>query len=773
MFIVKEKTDGQMIKSQMVDIFGEIYWMAPSTFQFSPGDRKLINVIVTHVKQVSDVRGINYFQGNISENNIVKGIEQLMLENDDGSKVSENARRTRHFLNILQITATRNETRKRGGYRYDFQVKLFASYFRMIAGPLAYNIIQKNMPCALPSLSSTNRYINSSNCHIVEGILRSNELLIYLNERQLPLAVSISEDETHIVGRIQYDVKTNQIIGFTLPLNKSNGMPIPFSFPARNAPEILKHFAIENPISTYVNAIMAQPLSNKHIPAFCLMLFGSDGKYTANDVSFRWDHIKKELSLLGIHTLTVGSDGNPKYEAAMRRKLNLGSKSSIVNTDWFFCNEENTGGTFYTQDLPHIATKLRNWFLVRSYRKLQLPFGKKYFITLKHLYYLLDNFSKDRHLLTQTALNPADRQNFDTVLQICSERVTDLLKLSVDGSEATVFFLETIREILDSFMNPNLKPLQRIKKIWYRVLVIRLWRRFISLHRNYSLTDNFLTQNCYSCIEINAHCLIFIILHLRGINKPDHFLPSLFGSQQCENMFRKFRSFTTTYSSISNCSVKEMLARISKIGFSNEIKQMTSAYFEYSSFGTKNKGLQKTSSLETFELPSLEQIIEEVEQCKSDAIKTAIQFKLITEKEIHQPDIFSCKIKPYTPTRTQKDQLTPIMITKELKLSDLRGINLKNFPEKTDIDESSPFIELFSGKYKNRVVVKKSSLCWLLRKDWRRVSSDRLRRVQCSSQNNIFTRQAKRLQSKKHNKRPRLMYPYKAINKRFNWRSSK
>lgn len=146
-----------------------------------------------------------------------------------------------------------------------------------------------------------------------------------------------------------------------MPLDKSNDMPIPFSFPARNAPEILQHFTNENSISTYVNAIMAQPLSKKHIPAFCLLLFGSDGKYTANDVSFRWDHIKKELSLLGIHTLTFGSDGNPKYEAAMRRKLNLGSKSNIVNTDWFFCDETNADGTFFWQDIPHVGTKLRNW----------------------------------------------------------------------------------------------------------------------------------------------------------------------------------------------------------------------------------------------------------------------------------------------------------------------------------------------------------------------------------------------------------------------------
>lgn len=162
-----------MIKSKMVDLFEEIYWMNPNQFKFAPGDRKLIIAIVAHVKQVIGTRGIQIFQ-NDSVNNVIKGIEQLSLHNENDSKFSENAKRTRNFLNILQTTASRNETRQQGGYRYDHQLKLFASYFRMMAGPLAYNTIQKNIPCALPSLPSTNRYIRSSNCHIVEGILRCN-----------------------------------------------------------------------------------------------------------------------------------------------------------------------------------------------------------------------------------------------------------------------------------------------------------------------------------------------------------------------------------------------------------------------------------------------------------------------------------------------------------------------------------------------------------------------------------------------------------------------
>lgn len=75
----------------------------------------------------------------------------------------------------------------------------------------------------------------------------------------------------------------------------------------------------------------------------------------------------------------------------------------------------------------------------------------------------------------------------------------------------------------------------------------------------------------------------------------------------------------------------------------------------------------------------------------------------------------------------------PITTTKQLQLSDLSSICLKIFPEKTEIEESSPFVELLFENQSHRVVVKKTSLCWLLRKDWQKLSNDRLKRVQCSN----------------------------------------
>lgn len=306
------------------ELFGKIFVNNPTQFEFLPGERLLIKELVVHVRQIVDSGGKN------------KGLHHFRISNSSLEAKNNNKTtkapelqqkmvdsRTHLLLGKFLDAANRNSLRKKGGYRYDSDIKRYSSYLRMICGPLAYETIQKNLESALPSLTSTNRYIKSANCHVVEGILRSEELLLYLKERNLPLVVSLSEDATRIIGRVQYDANTNQIIGFTLPLNVSNGMPVPYSFPAGSAQEIYGHFSNDNSISNFLNVIMAQPV-NVNAKPFCLLAFGSDNVYTSDDVSKRWTFICAELEKIGIKVLTISSDSDPRYNAAMRLLSILG-----------------------------------------------------------------------------------------------------------------------------------------------------------------------------------------------------------------------------------------------------------------------------------------------------------------------------------------------------------------------------------------------------------------------------------------------------------------
>lgn len=176
-----------------------------------------------------------------------------------------------------------------------------------------------------------------------------------------------------MVGKVQYDSISNQLVGFVLPTNTKIGMPIPFAYPAKNAMEIINHFSNGNSVAAFLNVIMAQPFDGA--PPFCLLLYGSDNKYTASDVKKRWKYITAELNSLGISVLTISSDSDPKYNSAMRELSTIGSKNDKLK--WFSCTLHDEP-PFYVQDTIHIATKMRN-FLLRLLRKNsykhQFPFG--------------------------------------------------------------------------------------------------------------------------------------------------------------------------------------------------------------------------------------------------------------------------------------------------------------------------------------------------------------------------------------------------------------
>lgn len=697
------------------DIFGVVYATHPSRFEFRPGDIELIKKLASHVKNQVESGGLSHF---------TKCIDVKTEEPKNSSPLNEkdHATKTHYFLQKLLSAADQNEKREKGGYRYSADIKHFAAYLRMLVGPIAYETLQKNLSHSLPSLPSTNRYVRSSGCNITEGILRNEELSLYLAERSLARYVCISEDATRITGRVQYDSKSNQIVGFVLPLNNQNGMPIPFAFPARDAEEILRHFSSNNTESSFLNVIMAQPMGNA--PAFCLMVYGSDNKYTSLDVANRWKFINEELAKVNIKVLSFSSDSDPKYNKAMRVLSGLGFKTDFI---WFSCLG-NVRGPFYFQDWIHILTKLRNFLLRTMNDKKIVPFGTG-FIRIEHLFILLGMFSKDKHQLTPSTLNPIDRQNFKSVLRICHSRVTDLLKENIKDSQATVIFLQIMRDICDCFMDLDLTEVQQLRKMWYPLFLIRIWRDFIVSNKNYTLKDNFLSTNCYACLELNAHSMVQCMMYLRDINKPELFKPHLFSSQPCENIFRDFRSMSSVYSTVTNCSMKEATSRFSNIQYQNHIIKLTEKQFIYPR--AKKTAVAKKNTT----LPSNDEIFREIEFCQTLAIRTARKLGLIKSNQRYDLN-YACKINPFTSVpetelKPTKSHNSMELKTIQLTTNDLKNIQLKNYSAKVNPNEiktTGPYVKIECSGNK-QIVVKKTSLCWLLSTECSKLSSDRLMRV--------------------------------------------
>lgn len=610
-------------------------------------------------------------------------------------------------------------------------MKMFAAYQRILCGRLCYETFKSNAEHALPSLRSIDRYISQYKSPIKEGVLRADELHRYLTDLNVPKFVSLSEDATRIENRIQYETGTNQLIGFVLPLNPQNGMPTPNVYLATSAARMESCFynvetSEERKRSSFVNVVMAQPLK-KSIPPFCILLFGTDSMYKSDDISKRWEHITAELRKRGIQVVSFASDSDPKFNSAMRRKFNLGRREDTTSPipNWY--NADLNVGYVTVQDTVHIGTKFRNRMLNR-----RMKIGD-YTISTDHLAAIMKSIPKTEHNLCGSTIAPIDRQNFASVLRICDRKVIDLLQNIIEESKGTVLYLKLLDNILRSFLDIALSP-ERIRLIWFSNFVLRIWKDFIKSHDTYTLKEHFITFNCYSCVEINAHSLVALILFLRERKLEHLFHPEMLGSQQCEHIFRQIRSMSSTYSTVTNCSLLEIMQRMSKIELQNDISHIKLKEFNFPRIGISSSSFYPTVDRNgqdrygfTFQLPDLNEIIREIELAKNEA------FEYVESLGIKSTTSLICELPIL---KSKPAHIISSNCENNIEIDDdflklFSAIHLKQYAQKSASTESDHKKHLVKVRTDNcdPIFIPKHTLCWIFGKSTNKLSSDRLRRV--------------------------------------------
>lgn len=733
------------------DFFGR-YAQCPSKFKFSDEEKSFIHFLSIESTGISSFSFTEQ-----QESEIADGVKLTLnwFRNPTKNKTINAPIESQHLLSEMFTAAKNNALRPKNGYRYSTSLKRYATYNRMLSGKKGYNSLQFNLPGCFPSIGTTNRLISTTNNPITEGVLRVNELKLYLENKKQPLWVALSEDGTRIENRIQYDRHTNQLIGFVLPLDDHTGMPIPFKYKATNLRQMLKHLN-DGTMGHSMNTIMAKPLGNAQ--PFCLLIFCTNNRYRAIDVSNRWKFIADELKKEGIRVLTTSSDSDLKYNSAMRRNSALGTNSDELPLGELFKCGPKSSPPYYTQDFPHIGTKLRNLFLRTNNKPGKLPFGK-YFIQHSHVQQIFEMHGKDVHFLTQSDIFPVDKQNFGSVMKLCDSKVINLLKQNVKGSEGTVMFLQIMFDAIIAFMDKNLSPIKRLELLWHGLFIVRIWRKYIECQPDLTVKNNFMSIYSYVCIELNAHTMVNVLIYLKEHNLTHLFHPYMLSSQPCEEFYRYFRSLSTTCSTVTNCSMKEAMSRINRIQLMDEISSDHGAGFIYSK---SSKSFNFTDSkFNENEFPDTNQICEIILKCKERALNEAVDLGLIKKNSKTNDSSCVCQIRPYITKRINQSESEMEESLLENEHSDesdefydyddddyrppenpeiadlcakLATTSLKNFAhrfEDTVVEETSPYAEVVGGK--KRIVVKKTSVCWLFRKSSYKLSSDRRYRVMASS----------------------------------------
>lgn len=215
---------------------------------------------------------------------------------------------------------------------------------------------------------------------------------------------------------------------------------------------------------------------------------------------------------------------------------------------------------------------------------------------------------------------------------------------------------------------------------------------------------------------------------------PNLFRSEFFESQPCEGMFRLIRSSSTTFSTVVNCSVKDMVSRVNKIQLQSDIA-LNCTDFEFPRIKTYSMDTMKNSVIHP--LPSKDDICRTIEECEKLAIQFAIKIGLRDKKDVDKP--VCCGVRPLVGGNQTNREYDEVSVAPPQTLAIFGNIQMMDYsnklPEKPI--ETSPYVEIFCGPKKRRMVVKKTSLYWLLREDTYKLSSDRLVRVRSEYRKNL------------------------------------
>ena len=207
---------------------------------------------------------------------IVDKMEKLVEQNPEMKelmRVAQCQRREREIESIcpllkqLLVNAERNAQMLPQQRRHEQVMKKFATSLFIYSGPMAYEFLHTNLPNAIPSLRTVQRIVSNEYQPLHEGEFRFNALLLHLQTYNATKIITVGEDATRVITRVDYDNETNRLVGFVLSCDEE-GLPLCDSFLAVSFEAIEESFKTAD-TAKYAFVYMAQALG-KAVPGFCL-----------------------------------------------------------------------------------------------------------------------------------------------------------------------------------------------------------------------------------------------------------------------------------------------------------------------------------------------------------------------------------------------------------------------------------------------------------------------------------------------------------------------
>lgn len=195
-------------------------------------------------------------------------------------------------------------------------------------------------------------------------------------------------------------------------------------------------------------------------PSFVFFVLGTDSKYDHSVILDRWKHIDAELNGRGIKVISFGADD----------VAGCFMKAMLIKTGLFYPTHDLLSKSYAMKEIAvtglsarnhmHLLAKLRTRSLIPSNI---LAIGKET-ACVEHVKYVLRNFSKEKHQLTERIVSNKDKQNYSVKEWLILISLNQ--SQTISENFGTISYLDMMRDIRDSFLDKFLKPSERLFRIW-------------------------------------------------------------------------------------------------------------------------------------------------------------------------------------------------------------------------------------------------------------------------------------------------------------------
>ncbi len=497
---------------------------------------------------------------------------------------------------ILKFISNIVKNFNRKSPRYGAFTKQIFSCIRIIGGPRAARFLAKNLDGPSDDTQRRTKRQQQFNYHpekMSDRVFR-HLAKIYRNIKEKKkiegdVLVETAEDETVIIGKIEWDSKRDEGWGWcgrSGDKNRKHTCDEGFVHvvgDGNDSFEKLEDAFKNNVIGGYARVVLINPI-HRNLPPLVVLLQAVCNKFDSDFIQRQWNQIQVlyDRHLLPVLGPLVGhaSDGDSR-----RRRLHTNNSASAdgrryrIDHDNFSVSGKiiESGNKIFPTELPdqdfiHNGKKLVN-HLMHPSRILTLGRG---ICHANHLQLLIDNskISRFDHGLQQTDIDRRDRMNWESAQRLLFPKVRQCLQKINAGSiqpqenvSGTMHYLEMAWRYVEIFYSLQATIEERIFNASYVCNFLRIWRLWVFKQDNLTLKENFISREAFQDICLSCHHVVLFMKASRDF-APNHAIEfQRLGSDTCEEFFSANGAFIVNK---HNYTITDMFRNLSSMQYLQE-----------------------------------------------------------------------------------------------------------------------------------------------------------------------------------------------------------